>query len=449
MQTEVTNGQGLNRSISVTVPAAEVSQHMENRINAMTKTVKIAGFRPGKVPAKVVKERMGSQIAADVAQNLVQQFLPKALAENKLSIADQPRVHSGNEGEGFAAAEGKDFTFTAEFEIYPDVTAKGYTGLKLTRETAEPADELIQSALKRLEGQMASFEPKDKGAKAAMGDQLTVTGQGYVTQEGKEEAFPGGNLKDFRIILGSGQLIPGFEDALVGAMAGDEVDVKVTFPADYHAKELAGQPSVFKLKVDAIAAPKDEPLTDDSVKQLGFDNLAALKDILKQGAVRDLTTATEQRVKRQLLDALEEANKDFDLPQGLVSSEHQSLWRAQLQELQQRRMPIEALGNSVEEAIASLKPLAERRVRLGLVLAAIAKQEKIEVSQADIEAAVQAQIAAAGPQAEQARQYFANPQNRQQLAGPVLEDKVTGWLIEKAEVTTKEIPASELLAELQ
>ncbi len=450
MQTEVTTGQGLNRTMSITVPAAEVSKHMENRINAMAATVKIAGFRPGKVPAKVVKERMGDQIASDVAQSLVQQFLPKALDENKLSIAGQPRVHSGNPEEGFKATEGKDFTFTAEFEIYPDVTAKGYTGLKLTKETSEPSDELVQSALKRLEGQMASYEPKEKGAKAAQGDQLTVTGQGYtVKADGSEEAFAGGNLKDFRIVLGSGQLIPGFEDALVGAKVGDEVDVKVTFPADYHAKELASQPAVFKLKIDDISAPKDEPLSDDSVKQLGFETLDALKDILKKGAVRDLTMATEQRLKRQLLDALEEANKDFDLPQGLVNSEHQALWRAQLQELQQRRLPIEALGSSVEEAIASLKPLAERRVRLGLVMASIAKIEKIEVSASDIEAAVSAQIAAAGPQAEQARQYFANPQNRQQLSGPVLEDKVTGWLIEKAEVTTKEISANELLTELQ
>ncbi|TKW61740.1 MAG: trigger factor [Blastochloris viridis] len=450
MQTEVTTGQGLNRSISVTVPAAEVAKHMENRINAMTSTVKIAGFRPGKVPAKVVKERMGDQIASDVAQSLVQQFLPKALDENKLSIAGQPRVHAGNPEEGFKAAEGQDFTFTAEFEIYPDVTAKGYTGLKLTKETAEPSDELVQSALKRLEGQMATYAPKEKGAKAAQGDQLTVTGQGYtVKADGSEEAFAGGNLKDFRIVLGSGQLIPGFEDALVGAKVGDEVDVKVTFPADYHAKELASQPAVFKLKIDEISAPKEEALSDDSVKQLGFETLDALKDILKKGAVRDLTMATEQRLKRQLLDALEEANKDFDLPQGLVNSEHQALWRAQLQELQQRRLPIEALGNSVEEAIASLKPLAERRVRLGLVMASIAKQEKIEVNAADLEAAVNAQIAAAGPQADQARKYFANPANRQQLSGPVLEDKVTGWLIEKADVTTKEIPSTELLTELQ
>ena len=449
MQTELTNGTGLNRSISITVPAATVSQHVEKRIEALAKTVKISGFRPGKVPTSVVKQRMGDQISADVAQSLVQKFLPAALNEHKLNIAGQPRVHNGGAADAFAAKEGEDFTFNADFEIYPDVTAKNYTGIKLIKETAEPSDELVQTALKRLEGQMQSFAPKAEGA-AAMGDQLIVDGQGYtIKADGSEEAFPGGNLKNFKIILGSGQLIPGFEDALVGAKSGDEVDVKVTFPEEYHAKELAGQPSVFKLKVGEILAPKDEPLTDESVKQLGMESLEALKGILKNGAARDLAMATDQRLKRQLLDALEEANKDFDLPQGLVNQEHQSLWRAQLNELQQRRMPIESLGESIEEAIASLKPLAERRVRLGLVLASIAKLEKIEVADADIDSAVSEQIAAAGPQQEQARKYFANPANRQQLAGPVLEDKVTGWLIDKAAVTTKEIPANELLTELQ
>ena len=450
MQTEVTTGQGLNRSISITVPAAVVSQHVENRVKALASTVKIAGFRPGKVPAKVVKERMGEQLSADVAQSLVNEFLPQAFSEHKLNVAGQPRVHNGGAGDSFKVSEGQDFTFNADFEIYPEVTPKNYTGVKLTRETAEPSDDLVQGALKRLEGQMQSFTPKGVEANAANGDQLTISGQGYTRDAaGKEEAFPGGNLENFKVVLGSGSLIPGFEEGLLGAKTGDEVDVDVTFPAEYHAKELAGKPSVFKLKVLEVASPAEEALSDQTVKQLGFENLDALKNILKQGAVRDLSMASEQRIKRQLLDALEDGNREFDLPQGLVNAEHQALWRAQLNELQERRMPIESLGASVEEAVASLKPLAERRVRLGLVLAAIARTEKIEVTNADIEEAVNAQIASAGPQQEQARKYFANPANRAQLNGPVLEDKVTGWLIEKAEVTTKEIPAKELLAELQ
>lgn len=445
MQSQLTTGKGLARSVTVTVPAATVDARTQARTEQLAKTAKVDGFRPGKVPASVVQKRMGEQIAQDVAQALVNEFLPQALKEHELSIAGQPSVHTAGAADTFAAKPGADFTFVADVELYPQVEPKNYTGLKLTKETAEPDEDLMKTALARLEDQLKQYAPKAKGAKAEKGDQLTISGQGYAD----DKPFEGGNLKDFKVVLGSGSLIPGFEDGLVGSKAGDEVDVNVTFPENYHAKELAGKPSVFKLKVEAIETPSDEPLSDASVKQLGFENLDALKDILQKGAVRDLSTATEQRLKRQLLDQLEEGNKEFDIPQSLVRSEHEALWRAQLNDLQQRGLPLSALGDNIEQAIESLKPLAERRVRLGLVLAAIAKAEKIEVKDEELNAAINAQIAAAGPQQEQARAYFAQPQNRQQLLGPVLEDKVTGWLIENAKVTEKKIPAKELLAELQ
>lgn len=443
MQAKLNAGKGLARSLNITVPASTVTTFMEKRIDVLSKNVKIDGFRPGKVPAKVVKQKLGDQVAAEVARQLVEEYLPQAIKQHSLNVAGQPRVHNGGEADTFKAAEGHDFTFTADLEVYPEVSPKGYTGLKLTRETAEPDDELIASALTRLQSQMQTFG--EKNGAAEKGDKLTFSGQGFAG--GK--AFEGGKLENFSVVIGSGQLIPGFEDGLIGTKAGDEVDIKVTFPAEYHAAELAGKPANFKLSISKVEAPKDEPLSDDSVKQLGFESLNALKEILKKGAVRDLVAATEQRLKRQLLDQLDEANKEFDIPQNLVDAEHQTLWRAQLNELQQRRLPLEALGASVEEAIASLRPLAERRVRLGLTLAAIARENKIEVTAEDIEKTVNAQIAAAGPQAEQARRYFAQPQNRQQLVGPVLEDKVTNWLLEKSEVTEKKVEAKELLAELQ
>lgn len=443
MQTEISQGEGLSRSISVTVPASRVAEHIEKRINALAKNVKLDGFRPGKVPAGVVKQKLGDQVAQDVARMLVEECLPEALKKHELKVAGQPRVHNNGPVEGFRVSEGADFTFQADFDVYPEFEPKGYTGLKLTKETAEPGDELVQAALGRLQGQMQSFAEKD--GKAEKGDKVTVSGQGYAD----DKAFEGGKLEDFGIIIGSGQLIPGFEDGLVGTKTGDEVDLSVTFPAEYHAKDLAGKPAVFKLKITKIEGPKDEPLSDESVKQMGFEGLNALKEILKRGAVRDLATASQQRLRRQLLDALEEANKGFELPKGLVDAEHQALWRAQLQELQNRRLPIEALGNSVDEAIASLRPLAERRVRLGLTMAAIARVNKLEVTAEDLEKAVEGQIMSAGPQAAQARQYFAVPGNRDQLVGPILEDKVAEWIIAKSDVTEKQVNAQELLAELQ
>lgn len=444
MQAQLTQGEGLNRSLTVTIPAATVAEKTEARFVTLAKTVKLDGFRPGKVPVKVVKERLADQVRADVARELVQEFLPQALKQEKQNAAGQPNIRT-QEGAFSVPAEG-DFSFTADFEVYPAFEPTGYTKLKLTKETAEADEDMVNSALKRLESQMASFKAKE--GKAAMGDRVTITGQGYTAVGGKEEAFPGGNLNDFKVVLGSGQLIPGFEDGLVGSKVGDQVDLQVSFPADYHAKELAGQPAVFKLAINLIEAPEDAPLSDESVQQLGFKTLDELKDVLKRGAARDLEAATQQRLKRQLLDALDSANQ-FDVPQGLVNTEHAALWRAQLQELQQRRLPMEALGKSPEEAIAELKPLAVRRVKLGLILAEIAKKHELTVSAKDVDQAVQAQIAAAGPQAAQARQYFADPANRMQLNGPLLEDKVTGWLLENAEVAEKKVPATELLAEIQ
>ena len=450
MKTTITQTEGLARQIDVVVPADVVSERIAKRLEAVASTVKLDGFRPGKVPMAVVKQRLGEQVGQDVAGGLIDEFLPKAIAEHKIEVAGQPHVHAGHghDGHAVAAAEGEDFHFHAHVEVMPEFEPKGYDKLKITKPVAEVTDAMVDEALKRLEGQMATYEKKD--GSVATGDRVTMTGQGYKKGgKGKEdEAFEGGNLKDFKVVIGSGSLIPGFEEGLIDAKAGDQVDVEVTFPKEYHAPELAGAPAVFKLTIDMVEAQKDEPLTDDSAKQFGFENLEGLKDVLRKGAARDLTQATDQRVKRQLLDALDNANK-FDLPQGMVAAEHQALWRAQLQELQQRGLPIEALGKSVEEVQDELKVLAERRVKLGLVLAAISKKQNLKVEAKDLDAAVEAQIAAAGPQADQARQYFANPRMRQQLAGPILEDKVTAWLLSQAEVKEEKIEAKDLLTELE
>jgi trigger factor len=444
------SSEGLSRHFTITVPAAEVDKAYTNAVEKLALTMKLPGFRPGHVPAKVVREKAADQLAQDVAEQLMQASLNLAVAEHKLNIAGQPHVHAaghaaddhGHHAHHIVATEGQDFAFTAAMEIFPDFEPKGFEGLSLEKPEAEPTDEMVSVALGRLAEQMQTFEPK-KG-KAEKGDRVTMTGQGFA----ENEAFPGGKLEDFKVVIGSGSLIPGFEDGLIGTKAGDEVDINVAFPENYHAKELAGKPAVFKLKIDAIEAPKAEALTDASAKQFGFDSLNALKDVLKKGAVRDLTMASEQRLKRQLLDALEAANNGFELPQGLVAAEHQALWRAQLNELRQKGLPMEALGDDIEKVVSELKPLAERRVRLGLTLAAIAKKEQITVQAADVEQAVKEQVQSAGPRGAQVAEYFSKPQNRQQLVGPLLEDKVTAWVLSKATVTPKQVEAQSLLSEL-
>ena len=444
MQIQVSEAKGLQRNINVTVPAAEVQAKLDAAYAEAAKTAKIDGFREGMAPISVIKTKVGDEVRARVAQQLMQEAVAKAAADNKLNLAGQPHVHAGDTHEDgpISVTEGKDFSFHAHAEIYPTVAPKSYEGLKLTRESAEVDDDVVSTALTRLEEQLKTYKPKS--GKAAKGDRVTITGQGF----NGDKAFDGGKLEKFPVVLGSGQLIPGFEEGLEGKSEGDKVDLKVTFPADYHAADLAGQPAVFKLSVDKVEEGVNEPLNDETVKPLGFENLGKLKDVLKNGATRDLASATQQRLKRQMLDQLDEANM-FDLPHALVQNEHAALWRAQLQELQMRRLPLEALGKPVEEAIADLKPLAERRVRLGLLMAEIARLQKITVTAADLDAAVKAQVESSGPQGEQVARHFARPENRSQLAGPVLEDKVTAWIMSKATITDKKVAAKELLTELQ
>lgn len=447
MQSSLTTGEGLKRSLNITIPAKNVDAAIQHQLTRLSKTAKLDGFRPGKVPPAMLKQRLGAQLGQDVARDLVNDFLPKALEEHKLTIAGQPSI-SLPEGASFEAHEGKDFAFNADVEIYPEFTPKGWEKLELTQEKATADDALIDSALTRLQGQLSTFVAKEKGA-TALGDRVTLTGQGYVKKDGKEEAFAGGNLQGFKLVLGSGQTIPGFEDGLTGLKAGESTDLKVTFPKDYHAKDLAGQPAVFKVKVDAVEAPQQTELNDDEARKLGFADLAALREVLKKGAERDLSTSSQQRLKRQLLDMLDEANKGIALPQGMVQAEEIALWRAQLQELQQRGLPLEALGENPQAVRDGLKPLAERRVRLGLLLAKLAEEKGLQVTEQDLNQAISAQLQMAGPRQEQVREYFSNPQNRAQLRGPILEDKVTAWLLSNAKITEKNVDAKSLLTELE
>lgn len=448
MDIQVIEGKGLQRTINAVFTAAEVDSELNTAYEEAAKHTKLDGFREGMAPVSVIKSKVGDRVRAEVAQRLIQGAIAKAAADNKLNLAGNPHVHAGDTHEDgpISVEEGKEFKFHAHAEIYPTVSPKDYEGLKLEREVADVTDEVVETAMKRLEQQLKSFKPKAGGA--TEGDRVTVNGQGFKVEGSTETAFDGGKLENFPIVIGAGQLIPGFEEQLIDTKKGDKVDVKVTFPADYHAKDLAGKPAVFKLEIVQVDEGVVEPLSDESVKPLGFESLEKLREVVRGGATRDLKTASDQRLKRQLLDKLDASNL-FDLPHALVQTEHAALWRAQLQELQMRRLPVEALGKPVEDAIADLRPLAERRVRLGLLMAEIARVHKITVSAADLDQAVQNQVAMSGPQGEQVARHFAKPENRSQLAGPVLEDKVTQWLYSKGAITEKKVDASELLSELQ
>jgi len=436
MQVSVENKGDLARQINVTIPAEDVSKKLDEQFARLAKNIKIDGFRPGKVPVAEVKKRHGEQVRAELAQKLVEDSLPQAIMDNKLQVAGQPNIHAHD------VKEGEDYAYHAHVEVYPEVKVKGADKLKLTREISEPSQELLDEAMQNLQKQLATFEEKKDAA--AEGDRVTINAVGKV--DGK--AFDGGKLDDFSVTIGSGQLIPGFEDGLKGLKAGDKKDLKVKFPAEYHAKDLAGKPAVFETEVVKVEAQKIEELNDDSVKALGMDSLAKLKEMMNEGAKNDLERASEQRLKRELFDQLDKANK-VTLPESLIQSEQNALFQAQVQEWQRMGVTPDMLGKGMDEIKVELKDLAERRVKLGLVLAEIAKSNNVKVEDADLEAAINAQAERAGQQAAQVRAHFAQPNNRNQLIGPILEDKAVKFLLDGATITEKKVEAKELLSELQ
>jgi trigger factor len=441
MDIQLKENKGLSRELTVNIPVEDVTKAIEKQCTEVGKQMKVDGFRPGKVPVHVVKQRHGEAILEQTRQNLMNHALAEAIQKHSLAIAGD--VHMDKPPE---LKEHEAFSFTAKVEVFPNIEPAGLSGITLTREKAKPTDQMIKDALANLQERLRTF--KDKAEAAAKGDRVTFTGQGYTLKNDKEEAFEGGNLENFPVIIGSGSLIPGFEDQLTGLKTGDKKDVQVTFPKEYHAPDLAGQKAVFKIEVNKVEAPEDIPLDDAFAQTLGQESMEVLTDALSKGIQQDLDRASEQRLKRALFDHLD-AKNTFDLPENLVTKEIEGLAQTQIQRFMQQGLPTEQLSDMLGKLKEEFKEIGARRVKLGLLLAEIAKQKSIRVEEAEIRKAVLDEVERAGPQGQQVRDFYSTPQNRQQLVGPLLEEKVTQLLMADAKIDETEIKAEDLLKEFE
>ncbi|MAI08194.1 MAG: trigger factor [Magnetococcales bacterium] len=438
MQVSLENTGELSRKLSITVPAADIDAMAAERLEQIAKTVKMPGFRPGKVPMDVVKRQHGDRVMGEITERVISESLAKAMKEKDVRPAGQPMMDAG----AGLPEEGKDYSYSVSFDVYPEFKPAKVAGIKLTKEVAEPTDEMVEDLLGRLAESRKSYKKKD-GA-AVKGDKVIINGEGFV--KGEKEGFEGGNLKDFPIILGSGSLIPGFEENLEGVKAGDKKDVEVDFPKDYHSKDLAGKPAIFKCEVLRVEEAEEAKFDDKFATMFGEKTMDDLRTKISEQLTTDLNNASEQRLKRELFDKIEKDNQ-FELPASVVEAEFNAVWNAQLNDLKQRGMGIEALGKSEDEAKVEFRALAERRVRLGLVLAELGKEHKIEVGKADIEAEIEA-VAARNPGMEdQVKQYYADPQRQNEIVGPLFEKKVTDWILEQSTVTEKKVDTKELMQE--
>jgi len=440
MQIVETTNEGLKRGYTITIAATLIAERIEGEIKKIAPQVRMPGFRPGKVPANLVKKMHGPAIHQDALQAVIREAMDKLVADNQLRPAMQPAVSLG---EGYE--EGKDAELTVALEVLPTIEAPALDGLKLEKLVVPVSDEAVTEALGRIAAGAKNFVDAKKGKKAETGDQVVID---FVGKLG-DEAFEGGSAEDVALELGAGRFIPGFEEQLVGVKAGDERQLKVTFPADYPAENLKGQDATFDVTVKAVKVAGESQLDDDFAKNLGLESLEQLQGLIRGQLEQETAGLTRTQMKRQLLDILA-AGHDFDVPPTMVEAEFDQIWQQLTQEAAGEEDP-EAAAKELEAEKEDYRRIAQRRVRLGLLLSEIGQANGVEVSQQEMSMLL---TQAAQQYRPEDRQRFmeyirSEPLAAAQLRAPLYEDKVVDFLFDKAEVTEREVTRDELQAAIE
>ncbi|WP_424926565.1 trigger factor [Amaricoccus tamworthensis] len=438
MQVTETLNEGLKRGYSITVPATDLEAKVDAKLEEARKDFQMKGFRKGKTPPALMKKMFGKSVLGEAMQEAIDDAMKSHFDSSGDRPAMQPEVKMTNDD----WQEGQDIEVSMSYEALPEIPEVDLASIQLERLVVEPDDAAVTEALENLASSATNYEARDKGAAAEDGDQIVMDFKGSI--DGEE--FEGGSAEDFPLVLGSGNFIPGFEEQLVGAKAGDEKNVEVSFPENYGAAHLAGKAAVFACTVKEVKAPVPAEVNDDLAKKYGADDLEALKGQIRERLVAEYAQAGRAVLKRRLMDALDEV-VNFDLPPTLVDVEakqvaHQ-LWHDENPDVQGHDHP-------EIEPTDEHKTLASRRVRLGLLLAELGSKSNIEVSEQEMQ---QAMFAQARQYPGQEREFFEfmqkNPQAQQQLRAPIFEDKVVDYVVELATVTDRSVTKDELQKEIE
>lgn len=443
MQIVEKSGEGLSRVYGVTVPVADLAERLEARIAEITPQLNIKGFRPGKVPQAHVRRLYGKALMGEVVEQTLSESTQKILEDNKLRPAGEPDLKP--EGDMNDVIEGKaDLAYELAIDIMPEFEPVDLTKISLKRPVYEPADAEIDDALGELAKQNRTYEARTgKTVKAKDGDQLIIDFIGRIDGE----AFEGGTATDVPLVLGSGQFIPGFEEQLVGAKPDSDAVVKVKFPDDYQAETLKGKDAEFEVKVKAVNAPVDSKADDALAERLGIENLEKLRELIKGNLEQQYTNASRFKLKRALLDELD-SKHDFPLPPKMVEAEFASIWNQVLQDKERGGLPPEDAEKSDDQLQTEYRKIAERRVRLGLVLAEIGRTNNVQVTDQELGEAMRQEAMRYGAQAQQIFDLIRqNPNAQAQLRAPIFEDKVVDLIVEKAKVKDQKVSKDELLKE--
>ena len=434
MEFTETKTDGLKREYKIAVPAADIEADISGRLKELARTETLPGFRPGKVPVTLLRKKYGPSVMGEGLERMVNESSSKVMSDQDLRPAVKPKI------EVTSFEEGADLEFTMAVELMPVVDDLDFSKIKLTRLLVEVDEGEIDKTLERVAESHKTSEPVAAKRKAKTGDILIIDFTGRVNGE----EFTGGKAEDYSLELGSGSFIPGFEDQLIGAKVGDKVDVKVTFPEDYGASELAGNEAVFEVTVKELQEAHPAPIDDALAEKLGTKNLADLKKNIRQEHEREFKELSRLRLKRSLLDQLADTY-EFDIPEGLLENEFDAIWTQYQERLEAGEEKTEK-GKSDDDLKAEFRAISERRVRLGIVLAQVGQDNNIQVSQEETNRAIQA---SANPGQEKAIMdyYRDNAQALDAVRAPIFEDKVVDFIIEMATVSEKKVSLDELLKE--
>ncbi|HXW71729.1 MAG TPA: trigger factor [Methylocella sp.] len=442
MEVTQINADGLKREFRVVLAGTDLAGKVEGQLAEFQAKARIPGFRPGKVPVSHLKRLYGRSILAEVVQEAINEANKKIIEDNQLQLAVNPKIEFAEDSREIEKvfSQQADLAFTVAVEVLPKIEVGSLEDLEVERPVAKVTDEEVEQALAKLAEQNRAYEPKGDEAAAAPTDKATLDFTGKIDGE----LFAGGKGENVDVILGAGSLLPDFETQIVGMKIGQERTFPVVFPENYSVKHLAGKTATFEVVLKNLATASERAIDDEFAKGFGLENLSALKDRLRETIERDFSRASRAKWKRGLLDALDERYQ-FNVPEGMLQQEFAGIWKTVENEQKQSGRSFEDEKTTEEAARAEYFKIAERRVRLGLLLAEIGQKAEVTVSDDEVNQAL-AQRARAFPGQEQAiwNYYQKNPQALAEIRAPLFEEKVIDYIVSQARVIEKSVPKEEL-----
>jgi len=442
MQIDEVANEGLSRTYSVKVPKEDLAKKLEEKIKEMQPQVSLKGFRPGKVPTAHIRKMFGQSIMKDVVEDALNESSQKAINDNKIRPAGQPKIDLRANGDEVTKGEA-DLEYQMTVEMIPDFEPADPAKLKFTRLNSEIGDEVLEERMGNFAQGQKSYKKKAKTAKAKKEDAVLINFVGRIDGE----AFDGGSMDEHELVLGSETFIPGFEDQLIGKKAGDKLDVTVTFPENYGVDTLSGKEAIFETEVLEVRGAQDAKLDDDLAQKFGFEDLDKMTEVVKEQLEGEYKMQSRLKLKRAILDELD-GKHGFDLPPGMVEAEFSNIWAQVQAEKEAGNLDEEDAKKSDKQLEKDYRKIAERRVRLGLVLAEIGQKAEINVTNEELQQAMVAEARRYPGQEQQVFEFYQkNPQSVAQLRAPIYEEKVVDLIIEQAKITDKKVKKEELFKE--